>query len=77
MDAEIKEDLEKAKEYISINEVQVIDDKITANFCYHEKPNPMECCSNWISYKKVFDTWTDFSDYADKFFNSINASDEA
>lgn len=73
----VTQDIEQSKKHCSINEVQVIDGKITANFCYHENPEPMQCYREWISYKKVFDNWKGFSDYAEKFFNKLNASGEA
>lgn len=63
----VQQDIEKANEYREINDVEMIDGKISADFCIGESGD-MCSCGNYVSYEKIFDTWADFTAYAESFF---------
>lgn len=68
MDKTIKEDVAISEKRESVN-VEMVDGKILANYSFTDKKDKQEY-PMWANYKKVFDTWKEFTDYSEIFFNN-------
>lgn len=67
-------DIKSAEISKSIENVKQIDNKITAEFSVSglqvEKSSMHSSESPYRRYQKIFDTWEDFSSYAEEFFDT-------
>jgi hypothetical protein len=74
----VLEDVEAAEISKSIDSIKQTDGKITADFCVSGLPTdekqakksnmPTVYESSYRRYPKIFDSWKEFSEYAEEFF---------
>lgn len=65
----VSKDLKDALIRNTINSVEKTDGKITANFSVDGIPTGKENMHSYRTIPKIFDTWEQFSEYANNFFN--------